>query len=420
MARHVADTEFYDRLGVAPNASSAEIKKAYRNMAMKYHPDKNSGDPDAAEKFKACSEAYEILSDEEKREMYDRHGQAAFKDGGMRGGGGMQEDILRHFFGGGIFGEPFGSPRGPSGKKKTKDIVQELKVPLSVLYEGGKRNIKIQKNVICETCEGKGSKSKKSYVCNICNGSGIRVYVRQFGPGMITKQQAPCDACSGSGEVIPDRDTCKNCNGRKVIPTNKSIPVDIEKGLVDGKKIVLRGEASEDPGRIPGDVIIIVREEPHTIFKRDGVHLLMEKKVPLVNALTGFKFVINHLDNREILVDIPAGDILKPNAARQIRNEGMPYHTRPYQHGNLFIKFKVKFPKKLDPSQMKALKSALPDYSEAPEVSSEVTHVEVSTVAQEDFTQPQLNSHHGSNAFDESDDETGGHGGGHNVRCAQQ
>jgi DnaJ family protein A protein 2 len=263
----------------------------------------------------------------------------------------------------------------------------------------------------------KEAKVKKSYVCNICNGSGIRVYVRQFGPGMITKQQAPCDACSGSGEVIPDRDTCKTCNGRKVIPTTKTIPIDIEKGLVDGKKVVCRGEASEDPGRIPGDVIIIIREEPHNLFKRDGVHLLMEKKVPLVNALTGFKFVVNHLDNREILVEIPPGDILKPNAARQIRNEGMPYYTRPYQHGNLFIKFKVKFPKKLDEPQMKALRAALPDFSEPPQVSDDATHAETSTVAEEDFTQPQLHSH-GSNAFDESDDE--GAQGGHNVRCAQQ
>jgi len=413
MSKQVADTEYYDRLGIPPSASQAEIKKAYRIMAMKYHPDKNAGDPEAAEKFKECGEAYEILSDEEKREMYDRHGSQVFKEGGGRGGM-HADDIFRHFFGGDIFGggDPF-SPRGPQ-KKKTKDIVHELRVPLNVLYEGGKRDVNVNKNVICTSCGGNGSNSKKSYVCSTCNGNGFRVYIRQFGPGMITKQQAPCDNCSGTGESIPARDVCKTCSGRKVVNTTKTIHVDIEKGLTDGKKITLRGEASEAPGCIQGDIVIIIREEPHSIFKRDGVHLLMEKTVPLVNALTGFKFLVTHLDNREIVVDIPPGDILKPNDARQIRNEGMPYYSRPYQHGNLFIKFKIKFPKTLSSQQLGALRNALPDLVEPPTVKDPIV-VEASEVNEADFQQPQLNTGYG--ATEESDDE--GHGGQH-VRCAQQ
>jgi len=231
---------------------------------------------------------------------------------------------------------------------------------------------------------------------------------------MITKQQAHCDACMGTGESIPDKDLCKTCNGRKVMLTTKVIHMDIEKGLAEGKKITLRGEASEAPGCTPGDVIFVIREEPHNIFKRDGVHLIMETTVPLVNALTGFKFLVTHLDNREILVDIPPGDILKPNDVRQIRNEGMPYYTRPYQHGNLFIKFKVKFPKTLNPQQIQALRSALPNAIEAPIVKDPIT-VQTEKVNQADYQQPQLNSAYG--ATDESDDE--GHGGGQ-VRCAQQ
>jgi len=386
-------------------------------MAMKYHPDKNAGDPDAAEKFKSCSEAYEILSDEEKREMYDRHGPDVFKEGGgMRSGGMHADDIFRHFFGGDIFGDSF-SPRGGGGgggRKKTKDIVQELRLSLNTLYEGGKKDINIQKNVLCQTCGGNGSNSKKSYICKQCNGNGVRVIVRQFGPGMITKQHAQCDACMGTGEAIPDRDLCRTCNGRKVIASTKVIHLDIEKGLMEGKKIILRGEASEAPGATPGDVVFIVKEEPHPIFKRDGVHLLMETTVPLVNALTGFKFVVTHLDNREILVDIPAGDILKPNDVRQIRNEGMPYYTRPYQHGNLFIKFKIKFPKSLNQNQITALRTSLPDLVDPPVVKDPII-VETAEVSETDYQQPQLNTAYG--ATDESDDE--GHGGGQ-VRCAQQ
>jgi len=326
------------------------------------------------------------------------------------------DEIFRHFFGGDIFGgDPFGHPGRGQGKKKTKDVIQELRLPLNVLYEGGKRDIPIQKHIICNTCTGNGSNSKKSYVCKTCNGSGVRVYIRQFGPGMISKQQAQCDACMGTGESIPDKDLCKTCSGRKVIPTTKVIHLDIEKGLMEGKKVVLRGEASEAPGAIPGDVIIIIREEPHPIFKRDGVHLLMEKKVPLVNALTGFKFLITHLDNREILVDIPPGDILKPSDARQIRNEGMPYYTRPYQHGNLFIKFKIKFPKQLTAQQMQALRTALPDLQSPPVVKDPIV-VETAKVSDVDFQQPQLNTNYGGNTEDSDDD---GHSGGQ-VRCAQQ
>jgi len=383
-------------------------------MAMKYHPDKNAGDPDAAEKFKEVSEAYEILSDEEKREMYDRHGPNVFKEGGGRSGM-PADEIFRHFFGGDFFGDPFGHPHRSQGKKKTKDIIQELRLPLNVLYEGGKRDIPIQKHIICQTCNGNGSNSKKSYVCKSCSGSGVRVYIRQFGPGMITKQQAQCDACMGTGESIPDRDLCKACSGRKLVPTTKIIHMDIEKGLMEGKKVVLRGEASESPGAVPGDVIIIIREETHSIFKRDGVHLLMEKKVPLVNALTGFKFLITHLDNREILVDIPPGDILKPNAARQIRNEGMPYYTRPYQHGNLFIKFKIKFPKQLNPTQIQALRASLPDLVPPPTVKDPIV-VETAKVNEIDFQQPQLNTNYGNTGEDSDED---GHSGGQ-VRCAQQ
>jgi len=283
MSKHVADTEYYDRLGISPSASQNEIKKAYRNMAMKFHPDKNQGDPDAAEKFKECSEAYEILSDEEKRDMYDRHGPNVFKEGGGGRSGMPADEIFRHFFGGDFFGgggDPFGNSYRSPGKKKTKDIHQELRLPLNVLYEGGKRDLPIQKHVLCQTCAGNGTNSKKSYVCKTCNGSGVRVFIRQFGPGMITKQQAQCDNCMGTGESIPDRDICKSCSGRKVIPTTKIIHLDIDKGIMEGKKIILRGESSEAPGALPGDVIIVIREEPNTVFKRDGVHLLMEKKYP--------------------------------------------------------------------------------------------------------------------------------------------
>jgi len=186
-------------------------------MAMKYHPDKNDGDPEAAEKFKACSEAYEILSDEQKRATYDKYGKEAFKEGS--GVGGMStEDIFSHFFGSG-FGFSSRANRGP---KKTKDMVKDLPVTLEDLYNGITKKMKITKNVVCSQCEGTGAASKKSFICQACGGSGVRVIVRQFGLGMITKQQVRCDECNGEGEAIPYKDRCKICSGQKVKEEKKN------------------------------------------------------------------------------------------------------------------------------------------------------------------------------------------------------
>jgi len=298
-------------------------------------------------------------------------------------------------------------------------MVKELQVTLEELYNGSTKKMKVTKDVVCVNCEGTGSNSKKRVVCQSCGGSGVRVHIRQFGIGVITKQQVRCDDCNGEGESIPYKDRCKTCNGQKVKEEKKQLTIEIDKGTKDGKKIVFRGESHQAPGCITGDLIFVVKELPHKTFRRDGVHLFMEKEVPLVNALTGFQFVVTHLDNRKILIKTAPNEIIKPGDNREIRNEGMPVLSRPYEHGNLYVKFKVKFPTKLTVEQTTSLRTCLPDLMQTPPrgetTEGEATMMEVDEGS---LNQDRYREHQRGNAYDESDEEDGTRQGG--VQCAQQ
>jgi len=327
------------------------------------------------------------------------------------------EDIFSQIFEGGFFGGGGARSRGP---RKTKDMIKELPLTLEELFNGDVKKIKVPRSVVCSSCEGTGSNSKKRVVCQMCSGSGVRVHIRQFGIGLITKQQVRCDDCNGEGESIPYKDRCKSCSGQKVKEEKKQFTIEIEKGTKDGKKIVMRGESNQAPGYAAGDLIFVVKEQPHKIFRRDGVHLFMEKEIPLANALTGFQFVITHLDNRNILVKTGPNDIIKPQDNREIRNEGMPVLSRPYEHGNLYIKFKVKFPSKLTPEQVTTLRTCLPELVPPPVRGQETTETEATLmeIDEEGLNQDRYRENARGNAYDESDEEDGHRGGG--VQCAQQ
>jgi DnaJ family protein A protein 2 len=204
------DTKFYDILGVSSSADENEIKKAYRKLAMKYHPDRNQDKELANEKFKEISHAYEILSDPQKKEVYDRYGEEGLQ--GEGGGAGMSaEDLFSHLFGGG-FGGGRSQQRGP---RKGKDMAHGLKVSLEDLYKGKTSKLALQKQVLCQACEGRGGKAGAVQTCKGCNGRGVKIIMRQMGP-MIQQMQQTCPDCNGEGETIRDADRCKVCYGRKV------------------------------------------------------------------------------------------------------------------------------------------------------------------------------------------------------------
>ncbi|KAJ4727232.1 DnaJ-like protein [Melia azedarach] len=354
--RRSDNTKYYEVLGVSKSASQDELKKAYRKAAIKNHPDKG-GDP---EKFKELAQAYEVLSDPEKREIYDQYGEDALKEG-MGGAGASHNpfDIFESFFGGGAFGG--GSSRGRR-QKQGEDVVHSLKVSLEDLYNGTTKKLSLSRNILCPKCKGKGSKSGTSGKCYGCQGTGMKITTRQIGLGMIQQMQHVCPECRGSGEVISERDKCPPCKGNKVTQEKKVVEVHVEKGMQHGQKIVFEGQADEAPDTITGDIVFVLQQKDHPKFKRKFDDLYIDHTLSLTEALCGFQFALTHLDGRQLLVKSNPGEIIKPGQYKAINDEGMPHHQRPFIKGRLYIQFNVEFPESgiLSPDQCRKIETILP------------------------------------------------------------
>lgn len=404
-----ADTEsLYKALGIAKSASQEDIKKAYKKMAIKHHPDK--GGDEAT--FKEITKAYEILSDENKRRLYDEGGEEAVESGG---GGGMSDahDIFSAFFGG-------GGRRKPAGPRKGEDLVHPIQVTLENLYNGKQVKLALTRNLICSTCNGSGSKNPNANTtCDSCDGGGIKLVTRQIGPGMIQQMQVRCPQCEGSGTVIKSKDRCTQCGGKKVVQEKKVLEVPIDKGMQDKQKIVFAGEADQAPGTVPGDVVFVLQCKKHHQFLRKGDDLLMEHKVKLVEALCGATFVINHLDDRKLVVKTQPGMLIRPGDVKTIEDEGMPMHKNPFVKGKLYIKFDVEFPEDgvISPEARALLVKALPAAPVVP------AHSEAEEVVLRDADIANLGrgGHGGRSGATHEDDEDDEEGrGGQRVQCAQQ
>ncbi|KAF8919422.1 hypothetical protein CPB85DRAFT_1276599 [Mucidula mucida] len=339
----VRETKFYDLLEVPPNASESDLKKAYRKKALRLHPDKG-GDPD---KFKEVTHAYEVLSDPDRRAVYDARGEAGLSEAG---GGGMDpQDLFSQLFGGGGFGG-FGGG-GPSSRqpRKTKDLVHRVHVTLEDLYKGKTTKLALTRNIICAKCKGKGGKDGAVKPCPPCRATGVKITMRQMGP-MIQQIQSPCDDA---------KDRCTQCKGKKVVPDKKFLEVHIDKGMKGGQTIQFRGESDQSPTAEAGDVIIVIEEKPHERFRRQENDLICEVEVDLLTALAGGEFAIRHLDERALLVKVHPGEIVRHGDLKLIRGQGMP-SQRHHEPGDLYVKLSVKFPETIEPSALPLLEKALP------------------------------------------------------------
>jgi len=367
----VKETGYYDILEVKPSCTADELKKAYRKLALKFHPDKN---PNEGEKFKLISQAYEVLSDPQKRRVYDEGGEEAIKGSGSGSSGfSSPMDIFDMFFGGGFGGRGGGQA---SRVRRAKNVVHQLNLTLEDLYNGTTRKLAVHKNVICEKCTGSGSKSGKApEKCTTCKGNGVIFRVQQLGPGMIQHMQTMCTDCHGQGERVSPNDRCKNCQGKKIVKDRKLVQIHVERGMEDGEKIILRGEGDQEPGIEPGDIIIVIEEKPHPLFRRRGQDLIVNMELELVEALCGFQKVIETLDQRSLVITSIPGEVVKPGEIKCIMNEGMPINRSPHDKGKLIIHFNVKFPELIAPEVCPQMETCLPPRNECiiPDDAEEVT-----------------------------------------------
>ena len=356
--------DYYEVLGVSKDADAKEIKKAYRKLAMKYHPDKNPGDKAAEEKFKEINEAYEVLSDEEKRSTYDRfghdglNGQAGFGGGqgfggfGGSGGFGGFEDIFGDIFGSGFGG--FGGSGGSSrrrGPRRGADIRQSVTIKFEEAAFGKKIKVKINRSEECDECHGSGAKpgtTKKT--CPTCHGSGTVQSVQRTPFGNIASQRT-CSTCNGEGEI--NESPCNKCHGKGSVRKTKTIEVDIPAGIDDGQMIKLSGQGEVgEKGGPRGDLYIVVNVQKHDIFTREGYDVYIEMPIRFTQAALGDKLEVPTLDGK-VSYTLPEGT--QTGTVFRLREKGIP-KLRSNSRGDQYVKVIIDTPKKLNDEQKELLR----------------------------------------------------------------
>ena len=341
--KEVDTTKYYKILGVDKNASKDEIKKAYRNLVRTKHPDKGGSE----EEFQNIQLAYDTLSDENKRKVYDEYGEEGLKEGMT---GEEPTDIFDLFTRGGK----------KNVKRKTKSVLQAMEVSLEDIFMGKEKYLEIKRYRICKKCKGNGSKDPNANTkCPGCNGKRVKLVVQRMGNTILQSQQT-CPDCRGEGYIIKNEDKCPTCKGQKLNQESKTLKILLDKGAPDGKRYTFEGESDEMPGYDPGDVIIEIRIKKHPVFERTGADLTMKADISLLEALTGFQLLINHLDGRHVLINSKKGEIIKPGVIKTVKECGMPFFDHPTRFGNLYIKFNIHFPKSLKEDQKEALFELFP------------------------------------------------------------
>lgn len=330
------DTILYERLGLHPGCSESEMKKAYFKMSKKWHPDKNKSE-EATKKFQEIAEAYDILSDSKKREMYHQVGIDILKNGAEGGGGMDPSEMFSNFFGGGMGGFDFNF--GGSGRQhdEKEDINHKIQVSLEDIFNGKNIKVNYTKQVYCKDCEGTGSKDKKKHTCDDCGGSGQQVKVMQMGP-MIQKAVQPCRTCRGTGKSSNASDKCLKCNGKNHKVVSESINIPIRKGIREGMKIQVDGKGNEYKDKTT-KLILHVVEKPHNIFQRQDDDLIMEMNISLAESIVGFEREIMFLDGKKFVIDFKKGKSIGDGDVKVIRGKGL--HGMHGNVGNLMIKLNV-------------------------------------------------------------------------------
>jgi len=356
----MAKRDFYEVLGVPKGADDAALKSAFRKLAMQYHPDKNPGDTEAERKFKEINEAYQVLSDPQKRGAYDRFGHAAFEGGGGPGGfgqdfSGSMSDIFED-----IFGDVFGGGRrggGGRGRERGADLRYNLDITLEEAFRGKNATIKVPTAIQCDACNGTGAKpGSKPKTCGTCGGAG-RVRASQ---GFFAIERT-CPTCGGRGEVIDD--PCKSCAGAGRVTRERTLSVNVPPGVEDGTRIRLAGEGEAGMRGAPsGDLYIFLGVQPHGFYSRDGADLFCRVPISMVSAALGTEIRVPTLDGKEALVKVPEGT--QSGKQFRLRGRGMPV-LRSRDFGDLYVQAVVETPQNLTKRQRELLAEFEKDSSTA-------------------------------------------------------
>ena len=359
----MAKRDYYEVLGVEKNASADEIKKAYRKAAVKYHPDKNPGDKEAEEKFKEAAEAYDVLSDDQKRARYDQFGHAGMEGGaggfggGFGGGGFTMEDIFRNFgdifgghFGGGFGGFGGGSSRGGRSVNRGSDLRVKVRLSLKEIAEGCTKKIKIAKQVACDACGGSGAKDSNGYsTCPNCNGAGYTIETVNSFFGRAQTQRV-CPTCGGEGKVITS--PCSKCRGEGVVRGEEVVEIRIPAGVAEGMQLSVSGKGNAARrGGINGDLLVVIEEEKNPELVRDGSDLLHNLKIPVTTAILGGEVEVPTIDSKariKIAAGTQAGKVLR------LKGKGLP-ELNGYGRGDILAIVDVIIPTKLTSEEKRLL-----------------------------------------------------------------
>ena len=361
--------DYYEVLSVERTADGDEIKRSYRRLAMKYHPDRNPGDEAAEAAFKECAEAYEVLSDPQKRQIYDQYGHE-----GLRGRGAAAhdftrmntEDIFSMF--NDIFGGGMGRGRGGRRVARGYDLETEVTIELIDVLNGAERDVEFKRLDVCNTCTGTGAKPGSTpETCQTCAGQGK---VQQAGLGGMFRMVTACPACRGRGTFIKDK--CETCKGKGRVSKSRSLAVRIPAGIQDGQVVRIQGEGeppapelSPSGDGVRGDLHVVVRIKEHELFQREGDHLVFEMPIGFSQATLGAEIEVPTLEGKHTL-KIPAGT--QHGELFRIREQGTP-NLRSGRRGDLVVITKIEIPKKLTKAQQKLLRdfAATEDKSVLPE-----------------------------------------------------
>ena len=360
----MAKRDYYEVLGVDKSASADEIKKAYRKLAVKYHPDKNPGDKEAEEKFKEAAEAYSILSDADKKARYDQFGHAGV-DGAapdFSSGFGNLNDILNDLFGGAFgggfggfsgFGGGFGGGQRQQRTYRGRDIRVRVKLTLEEIAKGVEKEISIEKSVPCPECGGKGAKNSSDIkTCSACKGTGqVQRVVNSFLGQTVT--YSTCQQCGGEGKVITN--PCRSCGGTGLVRKRETIKVKIPAGVEAGMQLTIQGEghAAKNNG-INGDLLVVIEEQEHPELKREGNNLYYTKIISMPDAILGAEVEVPCLDG-PYKIKVDAGT--QSGTVVRLRNKGLPTVNGYGGTGDLYVKFAVWIPKKLDREEKAVIES---------------------------------------------------------------